>query len=129
MKKRKKILHMYMPNGGEAGVILLWRARHKNDPHQLRWVECRGLPFSEWEEDEVSPMQRLHDCMPGWHTCVLHQDAVLTLHTNPDDPGDPRNHRDFEAVEAFFSEGVLGQAAEWPARARFNSQDIKLLEQ
>jgi hypothetical protein len=91
----RRVVHMYMPNGGEDGVILLWKGHAQNDPRPVKWVEVRGRPYSEWGVDETTPMSRLHDCMPGWHSCVLHQDAVLTLHNN---------HQDFEDVMSFFVE-------------------------
>ena len=92
---KRRVVHMYMPNGGEDGCILIWKGHAQGDPRPVKWVEARGRPYSEWEVDENTPFQRLHDAMPGWHTCVLHQDAVLTLH---------ENHIDFDDVMSFFAE-------------------------
>ena len=62
-----------MPDGGEQGLIIAWYA---NDPD---WIELRGTPYSQWDENTYHPMQLLHDAMEGWHTTVLHQDSILTL--------------------------------------------------
>jgi hypothetical protein len=96
---KKRLIQMYMPSGGELGVILLWKPRKKDDPTPIKWVEARGRPFSQWDIDEDTPMSRLHDQLFGWHTCVFHQDAVLTLHSD---------HGDFLVAEAFFRQSVLG---------------------
>ncbi len=68
-------ISLYMPDGGERGVILAWFAGHG----EHEWVEFRGRPYSAWAPGEGTPMSRLHDAMEGWHATVLHQDAVLTL--------------------------------------------------
>lgn len=76
-------INLYMPDGGERGVILAWFAGH--GAHE--WVEFRGRPYSKWGPEEGSPMAMIHDCMEGWHTTILHQDEVLTIHEkHPDYP-------------------------------------------
>jgi hypothetical protein len=92
MARKRKAVHVFMPNGGEDGVILVWRG--KPDTME-RWVECRGKPFSQWGVNEDTAMSRVHDVMEGWHTTVLHQDQVLTLH---------EQHPDFEFVDSFMKE-------------------------
>lgn len=83
-KRRELLLHM--PEGGQAGVIRVWR------PGDERWVEFRGPPYSEWG-DGASDMQRIHDALEGWHATVLHQGSVLLLH---------EGHPDFKRVLALF---------------------------
>lgn len=68
-------IDLYMPDGGERGVILAWFAGHG----EHEWVEFRGRPYSRWAPGEDSPMAALHDSLEGWHATVLHQDVVLTL--------------------------------------------------
>ena len=68
-----KVINLYMPEGGERAVIVAWYAK------DLDWIEFRGTPYSQWDEETDHPMQQLHDAMAGWHTTVLHQDSVLTL--------------------------------------------------
>jgi hypothetical protein len=97
---KKRVVCMYMPDGGELGVILLWHPRRKDDPKPIKWVECRGRPFSEWDPDENTPMSHLHDCMYGWHTCVLHQDVVLSLY---------EGQGDYDAVVSHFHQNDLGE--------------------
>jgi hypothetical protein len=80
--RRREIL-LYMPHGGEDGVIQVW---YPGDP---KWIEFRGPPYSQWDPDEASPMQQIHDALEGWHATVLHQDEILLLHDG---------HPDFERV-------------------------------
>ncbi len=68
-----KVINLYMPEGGELGLIVAWYA---DDPD---WIELRGSPYSQWDEKTNHPMKQVHDAMEGWHTTVLHQDSVLTL--------------------------------------------------
>lgn len=83
----KKIICLYMPDGGEAGVIQAWLAgEHK-------WVEFRGAPYSQWRVGEVSPMSALHDALEGMHATVLHQDSILAVH---------EGHADFGWVMELF---------------------------
>ena len=80
-----------MPDGGEAGVIQIWR---QGEHH---WVEARGRPFSQWEEGEDTAFSRLHDNILGAHTSGLHTDEVVVI--LPD-------HPDWEAVMKFIEENL-----------------------
>lgn len=66
-------IHLYMPDGGEAGKIQAWFAG------QASWVEFRGPAYSQWGDDDGGDFQSVHDALEGWHTTVLHQDQILTL--------------------------------------------------
>lgn len=90
MMERQRNILLYMPDGGEAGMIQVWFEKERS------WVEARGRPYSVWEEGEDTPFSRLHDGMPGWHTCVLHTNCVLAIL--------PR-HEDYEFVRS-FAEGL-----------------------
>lgn len=93
-----KVLHLFMPEQGEQGVIQLWLATRKGQ--RVKWVEARGRPYSQWDVNEDTPMSRLHGCMEGWHTTVCHQDAILDLHDR---------HPDYNAVAEFMEEEILGE--------------------
>lgn len=80
---------MHMPDSGEQGMIKLWWQGKRS------WVEARGRPYSEWDENEDSPFSRLHDAMEGWHTTVLHQDSTLVIMPM---------HPDYESVRQFMQE-------------------------
>jgi hypothetical protein len=82
-RSSRRELFLYMPNGGADGVIRVWY------PGDRRWIEFRGPPYSQWEPDGASPMQRIHDALEGRHATVLHQDEILLLHDG---------HPDFERV-------------------------------
>lgn len=65
-----------------------FRVRQNTDP---RWVEFRGDAMCRWIFPEhwgdLTPTsaQLLHDCMEGWHTCVMHAgEPVAIMKTHPD---------------------------------------------
>lgn len=76
---------LYMPNGGESGVILAWYLGDDT------WIEFRGPKYSTWHLGSHSRMQDIHDALEGWHATILHQDGVLMLH--PKHPDYIRVHR------------------------------------
>lgn len=91
----RDMIMLYMPQGGEAGVIQAWyQGQHS-------WVEFRGLPYSHWgENDEPSAFQIVHNSLLGMHCTVLHQDSILALIRG--------RHSDFDAVEqAMLAEKTL----------------------
>lgn len=81
-----KPLHLYMPDGGEMGCIQAWYSGESS------WVEFRGLPYSQWGDEDGGMFQTIHDMMEGWHTTVLHQDSILTLLDK---------HRDYDLVRGW----------------------------
>lgn len=90
MTDKKNSILLYMPNGGEDGVIQAWYVgRHQ-------WVEFRGPKYSKWHAGSHSRMQEIHDAMEGWHTTVLHQNEVLMLHPK---------HPDYAAVKRLVDRG------------------------
>jgi hypothetical protein len=91
----KDYIMLYMPHGGESGVIQAW---YQGD-HS--WVEFRGPPYSQWlYKEPKSPFQMLHDSLLGMHCTVLHQDQILALIRD--------RHSDFNAIEQLMqSEKVL----------------------
>lgn len=75
---KKFNLIVFMPAGGEAGVIQIW----PDTKGVFWWAEFRGPPYSKWGDDPDYghyPMQIVHDTMEGWHTTVLHQGSKLLL--------------------------------------------------
>jgi hypothetical protein len=86
MRVDKDTILLYMPQGGEQGMIQAWYAGQRS------WVEFRGPRFSEWEPTlEPSAFEIAHDCLLGMHCTVLHQDSVLALVRG--------RHSDFDAIE------------------------------
>ena len=68
----KEYIRLYMPNGGEDGVIVAIR----NDDKR---VEFRGNPYSKWVEGENSPMYALHSSLKRANISNLHSDLVETI--------------------------------------------------
>ena len=68
----KEHIRLYMPNGGEDGVIVATR----NDGKR---VEFRGTPYSKWAEGEDSPMFSLHSSLKRVNISNLHNDLVETV--------------------------------------------------
>jgi hypothetical protein len=76
---RAQTYSLYMPNGGEDGVLIGWRA----DWPEGKWVEFRGPPYSQWK-GEGSDFELVHDALEGRHATVLHTNDVLdVLPTHP----------------------------------------------
>ncbi len=76
---RGQTYRLYMPNGGEDGVLVGWRA----DWPQSHYVEFRGPPYSQWK-GEGSDFELVHDALEGRHSTVLHTDSILdVLPTHP----------------------------------------------
>jgi len=88
-KAKEGMIVLYMPDGGERGLIQLWWQGVRS------WVEVRGRPYSQWEAGEDTPFSRLHDTMEGWHTTVLHQDSTLVILPT---------HPDYDRVRVFMNE-------------------------
>ena len=77
---------LYMPHGGESGVIQAW---YQGD-HS--WVEFRGPAFTDWDpEIPPSAFEHVHNRLLGMHCTVLHQDQILVLIRG--------RHSDFELIE------------------------------
>ena len=86
MKKSRDTILLYMPAGGEAGVIQAWFQG------SATWKEFRGPAYSQWHPGDLpSDFEILHNSLLGQHATVLHQDSVLALI--------PEKHSDFAAVE------------------------------
>ena len=62
---------------------------------EASWVEFRGDGLNQWDDDYKfkSPAQRVHDCLEGWHACVLHTGDTLAVLPH---------HPDYAAVKAYF---------------------------
>ncbi len=76
---RAQTYRLYMPNGGEDGVLIGWRA----DWPESKWVEFRGPPYSQWE-GKGSDFELVHDTLEGRHATVLHTNDILdVLPMNP----------------------------------------------
>ena len=65
-------IRLYMPNGGEDGVIIATR----NDG---KCVEFRGNAYSKWIEGESSPMYVLHSSLKRINISNLHNDLIETV--------------------------------------------------
>jgi len=86
MKVNKDIILLYMPEGGQAGLIQAW---YQGDH---AWVEFRGPAYTDWGvHNKPSPMEIIHDSLLGMHCTVLHQDQILAVKRDM--------HSDFAAVE------------------------------
>lgn len=88
MKIDTNTILLYMPQGGQAGLIQAW---HAGD---FSWVEFRGPAFSDWDTDKISDFQIVHDSLLGMHATVLHQDSILALVRG--------KHSDFDAIQALM---------------------------
>ena len=78
--RNTEVYRLYMPNGGEDGVLMGWRADWPESHH----VEFRGPAYSEWTGDQGSDFERLHDALEGRHSTVLHTNDILdVLPTHP----------------------------------------------
>ena len=76
---RSQTYSLYMPNGGEDGVLIGWRA----DWPENKWIEFRGPPYSQWE-GTGSSFELVHDALEGRHATVLHTNDILdVLPTHP----------------------------------------------
>lgn len=71
---RAQTYRLYMPNGGEDGVLIGWRA----DWPESHYVEFRGPPYSQWK-GEGSDFERVHDALEGRHATVLHTNDILDV--------------------------------------------------
>jgi hypothetical protein len=71
---RGQTYSLYMPNGGEDGVLIGWRA----DWPQNKYVEFRGPPYSQWE-GAGSDFELVHDALEGRHSTVLHTNDILDV--------------------------------------------------
>lgn len=65
-------IRIYMPNGGEDGVII---ANFNDDKR----IEFRGNPYSQWDESESSPMFKIHSMIKKANISNLHADGVETI--------------------------------------------------
>lgn len=92
-KGKEGMVILFMPDCGEDGVIQLW----SQGAHS--WVEARGRPYSQWDENEDTPFSRLHDALLGAHTSNLHEGRTLIVRPV---------HPDYEAVMAFMEQENVG---------------------
>lgn len=88
MKIDTNTILLYMPRGGQAGLIQVWYAGDHS------WVEFRGPAFLDWEPSNMSAFQIVHDSLLGMHATVLHQDSILAVVRG--------KHSDFDAIEALM---------------------------
>lgn len=65
-------IRLYMPKGGEEGVILATL----DDKYV---VEFRGHPYSTWDEKEDSPMYAVHSAIKQANISDLHCGRVETI--------------------------------------------------
>jgi len=65
-------IKLFMLDCGEAGVIVATR------DDGMR-IEFRGNPYHAWEEDEDTPMSRLHCLLKKINISQLHCNGVETL--------------------------------------------------
>jgi hypothetical protein len=83
---------------------MIWVSMTQNDQHhtvlrtqragEVSWVEHHGDAMCRWINPECwgdltpTSAQLVHDCMEGWHTCVLHAsdlgERVAILPSHPD---------------------------------------------
>ena len=85
-------INLYMPDCGEAGVIVATREDGVR-------VEFRGNPYHTWQEDEDTPMVRLHSLLKRINISQLHCGATETL---------TPWHPEWEEVNAMFNEALRG---------------------
>ena len=71
-KTTKAFIRLYMPNGGEDGVIVAIRNDNK-------CVEFRGNAYSKWGEGENTPMYALHSLIKRANISNLNSDVVETV--------------------------------------------------
>jgi hypothetical protein len=64
---------IYMPHGGEDGVIIV---RSVATGHV---VEFRGTPYSKWEEGESSDFYKIHSAIKRVDISRIHSDEVETV--------------------------------------------------
>ena len=83
-------IRLYMPNGGESGVIIA------TSNTGLR-VEVRGNPYSVWSEQESSPMSRIHSAIVRANIANLHSGEVETI---------TPWHSEWNVVKALFIEAI-----------------------
>jgi hypothetical protein len=67
-------IRLYMPRGGEDGVIIAW------DEHR-RCVEFRGPPYSQWHPNTSpdSPFYRLYSSLRTVNISDLHNGELQTI--------------------------------------------------
>lgn len=86
MKVNKDIILLYMPEGGQAGLIQAW---YQGDH---AWVEFRGPAYTDWGPAlPPSAFEQCHNRLLGMHCTVLHQDQILALIRG--------RHSDFDLIE------------------------------
>jgi hypothetical protein len=73
--RASEVYRLYMPNGGEDGVLVGWRA----DWPESHYTEFRGPAYSQWTGGQGSDFQRVHDALEGRHATVLHTNDVLEV--------------------------------------------------
>lgn len=83
-------IRLYMPNGGESGVIVA------TSNTGMR-VEFRGSPYSLWSEQESSPMSRIHSAIVRANIANLHSGEVETI---------TPWHSEWEVVRTLFIDAI-----------------------
>ena len=86
-------IKIFMPNCGEAGVIVATRDDGVS-------VEFRGRPYHTWDEDEDSAMSRLHSLLKRINISQLHSNEIETL---------TPWHPEWIEVSTMFEEALLGE--------------------
>jgi hypothetical protein len=81
--KASDVFRLYMPNGGEDGVLIGWRA----DWPDNHYIEFRGLPYSQWTHDG-DDFQRVHDRLHGMRATVLHHNSIVEVLPHMKEHGD-----------------------------------------
>ena len=71
-------------NCRRSAAIRAWRKGWQS------WIEFRGTPYQLWSDENITPVQQIHDSLEGWHASVLHAGETLTLFPH---------HPDYAAVD------------------------------
>jgi len=87
---RTPYIELYMPSGGEEGVIVATR------DDGVR-VEFRGRPYSQWDLGESTPMYRLHSLLRRVNISDLHNGETQVL---------TPWHTEWDEVCAFVSDAL-----------------------
>lgn len=88
-------IKLFMLDCGEAGVIVAIR----DDGFR---VEFRGNPYHAWQEDEDTPLSRLHGLLKRINISQLHCNEVETL---------TPWHLEWNEVAGMFEQALQGHGA------------------
>lgn len=125
-KKRKfradDHFRLYMPNGGEDGVLIGWRA----DWPDNHYIEFRGPPYSQWK-GEGSDFERVHDRLAGMRATVLHHNSVVDIIPGMEEHDDIARAINGGPVPEWDADRAFNESAGdvlYHATLRDNEQDI-----